>query len=461
MKMVKIAYIGGGSRLWARGLMSDLALEKEIGGEVSLYDIDLEAAENNAIIGNKMMALEQAVGKWTFTVAKTLEESLQNADFVFISILPGTFDEMETYVHAPEKWGVYQTVGDTTGPSGIFRSLIMMPIYAEFAEKIKRFAPNAWVINFTNPMTMCVQMLYHVYPEIKAFGNCHEVFHVQMILAKALKEVKGIDATRHEIQINPQGINHFTWINYASYKDMDLMPIYQAYVDKYYDEGVHGDNWVHVGPFGSAERVKFDLFKRFGVIAAAGDRHLVEFLPHEWYTKDKETIDKWRFFLTPVSLRKQIKERGNASAKRIIEGKENVVIHGSGEEGILQLKAILGLTELITNVNMPNYGQIPNLPIGHVVETNALFRRNDVKPIYSGEMPELPAEMTRPHVMNHQRLLKAFDQRDLSYALEAMYHDVSLSHLSKKDIKAMFIDVIERINHYLGYYTETPKELFN
>ncbi len=461
MKMVKIAYIGGGSRLWARGLMSDLALEKEIGGEVSLYDIDLEAAENNAIIGNKMMALDQAVGKWTFTVAKTLEESLQNADFVFISILPGTFDEMETYVHAPEKWGVYQTVGDTTGPSGIFRSLIMMPIYAEFAEKIKRFAPNAWVINFTNPMTMCVQMLYHVYPEIRAFGNCHEVFHVQMILAKALKEIKGIEATRHEILINPQGINHFTWINYASYKDMDLMPIYQAYVDKYYDEGVHGDNWVHVGPFGSAERVKFDLFKRFGVIAAAGDRHLVEFLPHEWYTKDKETIDKWRFFLTPVSLRKQIKERGNASAKRIIEGKENVEIRGSGEEGILQLKAILGLTELITNVNMPNYGQIPNLPIGHVVETNALFRRNDVKPIYSGEMPELPVEMTRPHVLNHQRLLKAFDQRDLTYALEAMYRDVSLRHLSKEEIKAMFIFVIERINHYLGYYTETPKELFN
>lgn len=460
MKLIKIAYIGGGSRLWARGLMSDLALEDEIGGEVSLYDIDEEAAQNNAIIGNTMMKLEQAVGHWTFTVAKTLEESLQHADFIFISILPGTFDEMETYVHAPEKWKVYQTVGDTTGPSGIFRSLIMMPIYAEFAEKIKQYAPDAWVINFTNPMTMCVQMLYHIYPQIKAFGNCHEVFHVQMILARALKEVTGIDATRHEIQINPQGINHFTWINYASYKDLDLFPIYKAYVDKHYEVGVHGDRWKHVGPFGSSERVKFDLFKRFGVIAAAGDRHLVEFLPHEWYTKDQEMIDKWRFFLTPVSLRKQIKERGNASAKRIIEGKENVEIHGSGEEGIIQLKAILGLTELITNVNMPNYGQIPNLPIGHVVETNALFRRDDVKPIYSGDMPELPKEMTLPHILNHQRLLKAFDHKDLSFAFDAMVHDVSLSHLTKEEIKDMFVYIVKRIEHYLGYYTHTPKDLF-
>ncbi len=458
MKTVKIAYIGGGSRLWARSLMSDLALESEIGGEVVLYDIDIEAARNNQKIGTLIMNHEQAVGKWTFSVATTLEEALKGSDFVFISILPGTFEEMEAYVHMPEQWGIYQTVGDTTGPAGIFRSLIMMPIYEGFAKAIEKHAPHAWVINFTNPMTMCVQMLYHVYPKIKAFGNCHEVFHVQQIIRRALKEKTGLDVHFKDISINPLGINHFTWINYASYKDIDLMPIYAEFAEKYHKEGIAGDQWVHYGPFGSAERVKLDLYRRFGSIAAAGDRHLVEFLPHHWYTKDPEMVKSWRFFLTPVKRRKEIKAEGNRSALAIIEGKEQVRITPTGEEGVLQLKALLGLTEFVTNVNIPNTGQIPNLPLGHVVETNALFRRDDVRPVYAGPMPDFPAQMTERHIANNQLLIKAFDTKDLSYARLALSLDPLSEHLSRSDIDAMFDQITQAIQPYLKYYSKTSSK---
>ncbi|MDY0294476.1 MAG: alpha-glucosidase/alpha-galactosidase, partial [Acholeplasmataceae bacterium] len=250
MKNITIAYIGGGSRLWARSLMSDLALEEELSGTVKLYDIDYDAALNNAKIGNMMMALDEAKGNFKFEVSQTLESCIEGADFVLISILPATFDEMKIYVHDPEKWGVYQPVGDTAGPAGIFRSLIMMPMFHVISKAIEKVVPNAWVINFTNPMTMCVQMLYHAFPKIKAYGNCHEVFHVQDILAKALKEETDIDAKRHEIAINPLGINHFTWINQAHYKDVDLMPIYDKFAKKYQHEGIYGDKWIHHGPFG-------------------------------------------------------------------------------------------------------------------------------------------------------------------------------------------------------------------
>lgn len=453
MKSIKIAYIGGGSRLWARSLMSDLALSDAIGGVVSLYDIDVLSARNNAIIGNLMMERSEASHAFRFEVASSLDECLQNSDFVFISILPGTFDEMEAYVHIPEKWNVYQTVGDTTSVSGIFRSLIMMPMFEVIAKAIERNCPNSWVINFTNPMTMCVETLYHVFPKIKAFGNCHEVFFVQRILARALKEKTGIVADYKEININPQGINHFTWINYATYQDIDLIPIYSDFVNQYHAVGLQpGDQWKAVGPFGSAERVKLDLFKRFGVIAAAGDRHLVEFLPHSWYMKDQSTIDSWRFHLTPVQMRKDILKNGNESALRIVNGLEPVQIHPSGEEGIAQVKSILGLETLVTNVNMPNVGQIPNLPLGHVVETNAYFRKDDVKPIFSGEMPAIPAEMTRRHMKTHSLLLKAFDERNLSYALEAMNNDPSLEHLSNQDRYDMFQLIKSKMKHYLDYY---------
>ena len=131
-----------------------------------------------------------------------------------ISILPGTFNEMYSDVHTPEKYGVYQSVGDTTGPGGIIRALRTIPMYVEFAENIKQYCPAAWVINYTNPMTICTRTLYKVFPSIKAFGCCHEVFDTQLDVADMLKVFKGIEgATTHDIKVNVLGINHFTWID--------------------------------------------------------------------------------------------------------------------------------------------------------------------------------------------------------------------------------------------------------
>ena len=181
---IKIAYIGGGSRGWAWKLMTDLAKEEVISGTVCLYDIDKEAAEANAGIGNRLKDREDVVGEWNYTTADSLKEALTGADFVVISILPKTFDEMEADVHMPERLGIYQSVGDTAGPGGMMRALRTLPMYVELATAIKENCPDAWVINYTNPMSLCVKTLYHVFPEIKAFGCCHEVFGTQDVLAE-------------------------------------------------------------------------------------------------------------------------------------------------------------------------------------------------------------------------------------------------------------------------------------
>lgn len=154
MKPIKITYIGGSSRQWARSLMSDLALEKRLRGEVVLHDIDHKAALDNQRLGQLMMQKTGNPERWQFRAERDLRMALKNADFVFISILPGTFDTMNAYVHEPEKWGIYQSVGDTVGPAGIFRALIMMPMYHTFAKAIETICPDAWVVNFTNPMTL-------------------------------------------------------------------------------------------------------------------------------------------------------------------------------------------------------------------------------------------------------------------------------------------------------------------
>lgn len=148
---IKIAYIGGGSRGWAWALMSDLASCDDISGDVYLYDIDFEAAQHNEIIGNMYKDCENAKSVWNYKAVETAKDALTGADFVIISILPGTFDEMESDVHAPEKYGIYQSVGDTSGPGGIVRAMRTIPMYEEIAENIKNYCPDAWVIQLHQP----------------------------------------------------------------------------------------------------------------------------------------------------------------------------------------------------------------------------------------------------------------------------------------------------------------------
>ena len=452
---IKIAYVGGGSRGWAWGLMSDLASAEDISGDVYLYDIDYEAAQHNEEIGNKFNSLEGAKSKWNYHAVKTPKEAMEGANFVVISILPGTFDEMESDVHTPEKYGIYQSVGDTAGPGGIVRAMRTIPMYEEIALYVKEYCPDAWVISYTNPMTLCTKALYHAFPEIKAFGCCHEVFSTQDILRKAVKEFCGIEVEkRNDIKLNPIGVNHFTWVTKATYNDMDLFPIYEKLVEKYKDTGFGGEdlekNWFNKF-FNSKERVKFDLFTRYGYIAAAGDRHLSEFCPGKWYLKDPETVEKWNFGLTPVSWRKGNLEERLQQSEDYRSGKEEIKIKCTGEEGVEQMRALLGLCDLVTNVNIPNVGQIPNLPLGAVVETNAVFRANSLTPVMAGNIPEEIMPLISKACIEQEAVFKAIANRSLKEIEEVFVTD-SLVTCSLDDAKKLFKEMVENTKKYLTMY---------
>lgn len=451
---LKIAYIGGGSRGWAWGLMSDLSAAEDISGTVRLYDIDKEAAEKNAVIGAKYNTLEGAKSKWSYETADTLDDALEGADFVIISILPGTFDEMESDVHTPEKYGIYQSVGDTSGPGGIVRALRTIPMFEEFAAGIKKNCPNAWVINYTNPMTVCVRSLYKSFPRIKAFGCCHEVFGTQKLLAHVLEEMKNTGRIRRsDIKVNVVGVNHFTWLTSAKYKNIDIFPVYRDFVAKYKDTGYgikSDNNWMN-NSFASEEMVKMDLFDRYGYIAAAGDRHLAEFCEGAWYLKDPETVESYHFGLTKVSWRKQQLKERLAESEALVSGEKSVSIRETGEEGVNQIRALLGLCDLVTNVNIPNMGQIPNLPKDAVVETNAVFRADSLSPVFAGEIPA-PIYPLIARISGEQELVaEAAAKKDLNMAFEAFVND-PLVTVSVKEARALFIEMLENTREYLGDY---------
>lgn len=447
---LRLAYIGGGSRGWAWGLMADLAVDEQISGEIALYDIDFDAARSNEIIGNRLSSRSDVKGKWKYKATHTLEEALAGVQLVVISILPGTFKEMTSDVHAPEKYGIYQSVGDSTGPGGLLRSLRTVPMYVEFANAIKKCCPNAWVINYTNPMSLCVRTLYEVFPQIKAFGCCHEVFGTQYLFIQMLKDMEGIEgAHREDIKVNVLGINHFTWIDKASYKGYDLLALYKTFADKYYVDGFEKgekEHWMN-SYFASANRVKFDLFRRYGLAAAAGDRHLAEFLP-PWYLKDPETVRYWKFSLTPVSWRITQQHAIIEKSKRLMNGEEEVVLKKSGEEGIRQIKALLGLGDIITNVNIPNVGQLEDVPRGCVVETNSVFSTDSLRPVVSGKLPDDVQSLVMRQVLNQETILHAALNRDKEMAFRAFINDplVTIDIISAR---RLFNEMLENTKRYL------------
>lgn len=451
---IKIAYIGGGSRGWAWGFMSDLAAVDDMCGSVYLYDIDFDAAKKNEVIGNSIKNIDGCKSEWKYKAVETIDKALTDADFVIISILPGTFDEMESDVHLPEKYGIYQSVGDTSGAGGIIRALRTIPMFEEIAENIKKYCPKAWVINYTNPMTMCVKTLYNVFPEIKAFGCCHEVFGTQKILAAALEEMRGLEGIKREdIKVNVVGVNHFTWLTKAQYRDIDIFPVYREFAEKYKNTGYVRDvdeNWMNKF-FSCSEKVKIDLFLRYGAIAAAGDRHLAEFCPGDWYLKDKETVEAWGFALTPVSWRKKDLQERLEKSERLYTGEEKFALKETGEEGVQQIRALLGLGDLVTNVNIPNQGQIPNLPIGAVVETNACFRANSLNPVFAGNIPDSVYPLVSRVCGEQEKAAEAALAHDLDGVFNAFAADPNIC-LNIADARKLFDEMLDNTKKYLSMY---------
>jgi alpha-galactosidase/6-phospho-beta-glucosidase family protein len=446
---LKIAYLGGGSRLWARNLMIDLALCPDLAGEVALYDIDMDSARLNEQLGNWMQAQPGVVSRWQYRAVPALQDALQNADFVIISIQPGPLELMAEDIALAEAYGLFFPVGDTAGAPGLIRGLRTVPIYKEFAEAIAASCPNAWVVNYTNPMTVCTRTLTRVAPGLKVFGCCHEVFATQALLARLAGQYLNIEPpARSEIRVNVLGINHFTWIDQASYQGRDLLEVVNRHVDQpgtlraYTQSEVESwKDWFH-----SAEQVKFTLFRRFGVLAAAGDRHLVEFLPG--FIRSPETLFQWGVIRTPVSWRIERWTTAPQKTRDLINGATPFVLERSGEEGINMLRALLGLGDLVTNVNLENIGQISNAPLHAVVETNAHFSRANIRPLSSGALPAGMAPRINQHIANQELIIEAALTQNMDLAFQAFFNDPA-SHLPIDASWELFSKMLQANRKYM------------
>ncbi len=413
---IRIAYIGGGSRAWSHKLMSDLALSDALTGELLLYDINFDAAKINEGIGEGVFAHRDSKTKFAVRAVKTLKEALKGADFVVISIEPGPTSMRYADLEIPLRYGILQPVADSTGPGGICRALRSIPIYEGYAKAIMDECPKAWVISYTNPMAVCTGALYAVEPKIKAFGCCHEVYGTQRKLASLIPKWFGRPAPdRMDIELDIAGLNHFTFATAASWKGKDLFPKIKELVES---KGFFRDRTKQALERKRARKVTtsdnliaFDFFANFGVLGAAGDRHLAEFVP--WYLGSEETLHRWGVVLTPYSIRVDT-AAAPPSFKLADPLKE------SGEEGVRQICALLGLGDAVTNVNIPN-GRLQGFASKEtIVESYALLSKDKMKPLPARPLPPLMANLASRIAQMQDATLKAGLDRDFDLALQAL-----------------------------------------
>ena len=436
MKETRICIIGGGSRLWAIQFFKDLAYNKMTHGTVVLHDIDHKAAENNVAVGNQTFRVNGCENRFNFIAEDNLEKALADVDLVIISIEPGNIECRRGDLLLPEEYGIYQSVGDTTGPGGIMRARRALPMFFNFAKAIEKVCPNAWVINYTNPMTLCTAALYKAFPNIKALGCCHEVFHTETFIAELVSKWFNVPTPdRREIKLDITGVNHFTWVTGATWNGLDLMPrlIEMANDSNTYKDltevalkRIKEEKW-----FDCDHLIALSLLRDFGALGAAGDRHLAEFVP--FFLNSDEDLHKYGVVRTPYKWRCEEDKR-----KKVKTYSDDELISTlSDEEGVDIMRSLMGDRTLYTNINRPNEGQISFLPKGRIVESNGFISQDSIRPIVSKEPPLAVQNMIR-RVSDVQELtLEALWNNDNELLFSAFLSD-PLVNISRNKARELF-----------------------
>ena len=436
MKETRICIIGGGSRLWAIQFLKDLAYNKMTHGVVVLHDIDHQAALNNVGVGEEIFCINESEGRFKIIAEDNLDKALEGADLVIISIEPGNIECRKGDLLLPEEYGILQSVGDTTGPGGIMRARRALPLFFGFASAIKKVCPDAWVINYTNPMTLCTAALYKAFPGIKALGCCHEVFHTESFIAEKVKEWFDVPVPdRREIKVDITGVNHFTWVTEATWNGIDLMPRLRRLAEEestYSDmtevakKRIKDEKW-----FDCDHLIALSLLRDYGALGAAGDRHLVEFMP-SFLTSDK---DLWRYGVVRTPYRWRVEE--DKRKKEKVYDKEELKATLSDEEGVDIMRSLMGDRTILTNVNRPNEGQISYLPKGRIVESNGYISNNSIRPIVAKDPPLAVQNMVR-HISDVQEMtLDAIFNNDEKLLFGAFLLD-PLMTLNRDKAKELF-----------------------
>ena len=385
----KIVLIGGGSYNWTPKLARDLFVRQGLAGsELVLVDIDPEAL---ALLERYCTELAAKCGTGWSVRAAELDDALEDAEFVCISISTGDVEAMHLDYTIPEEFGVYHTVADTVGPGGISRTLRNVPVFLEIARRMERLCPDAWLVHVTNPLNQLTQAVAQE-TSIKVAGLCHNYAGTASFLAAYF----GVEP--EDIEAVSVGVNHGSWLKGLTVKGRQVDPS-ELTVEKYLRFELEKKGAIETNTADDDIEAMFDedqslgfllgveLFQQLGYFPVGSAPHVAENFPY--YLNSQETIDRHRIRRKGVlPVRRDGKNRKKQEIIDQLEGRAEWPELKPSAEG-LSIAAESLRTGVPSRVmaTMANGGQVSNLQKGTPVETWASVDRNGLHPITSGPVP--------------------------------------------------------------------------
>ena len=437
--MPKITFMGAGSTVFAKNVLGDCIMTPEIENlNIWLYDIDPVRLDDS----HKM--LEHIIAntdRHDVTVHATLDriEALTGANYVVNAIQVGGYEPCTvTDFEIPKKYGLRQTIADTLGIGGIFRTLRTIPVLEGFARDMEKVCPDALFINYTNPMAMLSGFMQR-YTDIHTVGLCHSVQSCVPELLKTFKMEEYTDKCRWEIA----GINHQAWL--LSITDLAGNDLYPEIKRRNLDEEAgYEKKW---------DLVRLDMMKRFGYYITESSEHTSEYTP--WYIKAKypELIERYNIPLDEYPRRcvNQIERWGKMRDELVTNDK---LAHERTKEFA---SYIIGAMETDKpyriHGNVLNTGLITNLPRNACVEVPCLVDRNGINPCFVGDLPEQCAAINRTNINVQLMTIQAAVTKKKEYIyMAAMLDPHTAAELSQDDICSMCDDLIAAHKGWLPEY---------
>jgi len=437
--MTKIAFIGAGSLGFTRGLVRDILTFPLLqDAELALMDINAERLE----FAQKSVQRIIEMGKYPAKVSATLDrvEALRDADVVLVTILAGSTEVWRYDIEIPKQYGVDINIGDTRGPSGIFRALRTIPVMLDIAHDMQRYCPDATMLNYTNPMAMLCRALQRGSP-IRMTGLCHSVQGTAMMLAD------WIGAPYHEITFTCAGLNHMAWYLKYEWNGKDAYPLIRKAVTErpevYNEEIVRNEMFLHLdyyvtessghnSEYNAWFRKRPDLIEKYCTHGTGWNPGEYAYILKEYQEAErtwKEEARTWFAADTPIEL-----ERGEEYAAFIIN-------------------ALKGGEPFHFNGNVPNTDLVSNLPQGACVEVPVWVSRKGFEAVHVGPLPPQCAALTNLTAQIEEMAVEGALTGDPRLVFQAIAYDpLTSAVLGLSEIKKMVNQMFEQNKEYLPQF---------
>ncbi|GIV77170.1 alpha-galactosidase [Litorilinea aerophila] len=437
--MPKITFIGAGSLGFTRKLVRDiLTFPRLQDATISLMDIDPERLDFARRAVERIVEL----GNYPARVEATLDraEALDGADYVMVTILAGGVDIWRHDIEIPKKYGVDTNIGDTRGPSGIFRALRTIPVMLEIARDMERYCPHATMLNYTNPMAMLCRALQRE-TRIQLTGLCHSVQGTAAMLAR------WIGAPMEEITYTCAGINHMAWYLRYEWNGQDAYPLIRKAVTErpeVYNE----------------EIVRNEMFLALDYYVTESSGHNSEY--NWWFRKRPDLIEKYCTHGTGWNpgeyayVVKRYQEREQTwreEAKKWFAAETPIDLQRGHEYAAYIVNALEGGEPFQFNGNVANKGLVTNLPEDACVEVPVWASRNGLEAVRVGPLPPQCAMLTNLSAQIEEMAVEGALTGNPRLVYQAIAHDpLTAAVLSLAEIRQMVNEMFEQNRDYLPQF---------